>query len=80
MRACFYYPLVLKQCAATREPQGLTTFLRTVAEQFHVFYTKHRVLDVEPPRSAARLALVQATQVVLANGLGLLGVSAPRKM
>ncbi len=80
IRQLFHYPLVLQLCAAAREPHGLTGYLRKLAEQFHVFYTQHRVLGVEPARSAARLALVRATRTVLASGLGVLGVSAPDVM
>jgi len=80
MRALFQYPLVLHLCAVSLEPHGLTTYLRKLAETFHVFYTKHRVIGENPGLSSARLALVQATRHVLANGLGVLGVSAPHRM
>ena len=80
MRMLFQYPIVIRLCAAAFEPHGMTGYLRRLAEQFHVFYTKHRVLGEAPAVSAARLALVRATRQVLANGLGLLGISAPRRM
>jgi len=80
MRALFQYPIVLQVCAAALEPQGLTVYLRKLAETFHVFYTKHRVISEDTALSAARLALVQATRHVLANGLGILGISAPCRM
>jgi arginyl-tRNA synthetase len=80
MRALFQYPMVLRLCAAALEPHGLTVYLRKLSEVFHVFYTKHRVITEDRRLSAARLALVQATRIVLANGLGILGVSAPGRM
>jgi len=80
MRVLFQYPIVLRLCAMALEPQGVTTYLRKLAETFHVFYTKHRVISDDADRSAARLALVQSTRHVLANGLGVLGVNAPRRM
>ncbi|MBI4004491.1 MAG: arginine--tRNA ligase [Candidatus Omnitrophica bacterium] len=80
MRALFQYPLMLQVCAAAMEPHGLTVYLRKLAETFHVFYTQHRVISEQPALSAARLALVQATRQVLANGLGILGISAPTRM
>ena len=80
MRTLFQYPIVLRLCAAALEPHGLTTYLRKLAEVFHVFYTKHRVITDDVRRSASRLALARATQHVLANGLGILGVSAPGRM
>jgi len=76
----FQYPMVLRLCAAALEPHGLTVYLRKLAESFHVFYTKHRVLSDDRRLSAARLTLVQATRQVLANGLGMLAVRAPRRM
>ena len=80
LRILFQYPIVLRLCAGSLEPHGLTVYLRKLAETFHVFYTQHRVIQEDARLSAARLALVRATRQVLANGLGLLGVSAPRRM
>ena len=76
----FQYPVVLRIGATAYEPHGLTVYLRKLAESFHIFYTKHRVISDDPRVSAARLVLVQATRQVLANGLGILGISAPRRM
>ncbi len=80
MRGLCQYPTVLALCAAALEPHAVTVYLRKLAETFHVFYTKHRVLTEDRERSRARLALVAATRRVLASGLSILGVSAPRKM
>ena len=80
IRRLFQYPVVLRLCAEALEPHSLTGYLQKLAETFHVFYTKHRVITEDVKRSAARLALVEATQVVLANGLGLLGIRAPSRM
>jgi len=80
LRCVFHYPTVLQLCAASLEPHGITAYLRKLAESFHVFYTKHRVISEDQARAAARLALVRATRQVLANGLALLGVNAPVRM
>ncbi len=80
MRWLFQYPIVLRICALSLEPHGLTVYLRKLAEGFHIFYTKHRVISDDPQLSAARLALIRSTRHVLANGLGMLGVRAPRRM
>ncbi len=80
LRALFRYPIALRICAASLEPHGITGYLRKLAETFHAFYDKHRVISEDVKLSAARLALVQATRQVLANGLGLLGVTAPKRM
>ena len=80
MHWLFQYPAILRMCAAAHEPHGITVFLRKLAESFHVFYTKHRVINDDPRLSAARVTLIRATQQVFANGLGLLGITAPRRM
>jgi arginyl-tRNA synthetase len=80
LRQVFQFPLVVSACAQALEPHGMTTYLQRLAELFHVFYTKHRVISEDVPLSRARLALIGATRWVLANGLGLLGISAPRRM
>ncbi len=80
LRVLFQYPVMLRLSAQAMEPHGITTYLRRLAEQFHVFYTKHRVITDDAALSAARLVLVRGARQVLANGLGLLGVSAPRRM
>ncbi len=80
VRWLFQYPIVLRLCAGALEPHGVTAYLRRLAETFHVFYTKHRVISDDRRRSAARLALVRATRQVCANGLALLGITAPRRM
>ena len=80
LRSLFQYPIVLRLCAAALEPHGLTVYLRKLAETFHVFYDRHRVIGDDQRLSAARLALINGARNVLANGLDVLGVSAPQKM
>jgi arginyl-tRNA synthetase len=80
-RALVRLPEVVEDAAAARETQGVTTFATELATTFHAFYRDARVVDLsEPERSRARLALVRATQITLANALGLLGISAPESM
>ncbi|HEU0285960.1 MAG TPA: DALR anticodon-binding domain-containing protein, partial [Nocardioidaceae bacterium] len=66
------------------EPHRVARYLEDTAASFHRFYDECRVLplgDEEPtPLHAARLLLVAATRQVIANGLGLLGVTAPERM
>jgi len=74
-------PDVIEDAAAARETQGVTAYATELATTFHAFYRDARVVDLEAPhRSRARLALVEAAQVTLANALGLLGISAPESM
>ena len=76
-------PDVVADAAARRETHELTRFLLEAAQLFSAFYRDCRVLSDEPDErqlSAARLALTDAVRQVLANGLGLLGISAPASM
>ncbi len=73
-------PETIQQAAAELEPHRMTRFLRQVATSFHQFYHKRRVVTDSPSLTTARLALVKATQIVLGNGLKLIGVSAPTRM
>ena len=74
------YPETL--AAATQElaPHQVAFFLRELAGDFHSYYNAERVLVPEAPVRLARVALFVAVRRVLANGLALIGVSAPQKM
>ncbi|EME20348.1 arginine--tRNA ligase [Rhodococcus triatomae] len=78
------FPKVVKAAADLREPHRIARYLEELAGTYHRFYTDCRVLPQgdEPAGElhTARLALCGATRQVLANGLGLLGVSAPERM
>ena len=84
LRALAEFPRVVGQAAVLREPHRVARYLEDTAASFHRFYDDCRVLplgDEEPtPLHAARLLLVAATRQVIANGLGLLGVTAPERM
>jgi len=78
------FPRVVASAAELREPHRAARYLEELANAYHKFYDSCRVLprgDEEPtPTHAARLVLCAATRQVLANGLALLGVSAPERM
>jgi arginyl-tRNA synthetase len=78
------FPRVVATAAELREPHRVARYLEYLAGTYHRFYDACRVLpmgDESPtPLTQARLWLVEATRIVLANGLGLLGVSAPERM
>jgi arginyl-tRNA synthetase len=78
------FPRVLKAAAALREPHRISRYLEDLAGDYHRFYDTCRVLPQgdEAPNElhTARLALCQATRQVIANGLGILGVTAPERM
>ncbi len=73
-----------RRLPSARAPHRVARYLEELAGTYHRFYDACRVLpqgDEEPgPLNAARLLLVEATRIVIANGLGLLGVSAPERM
>ena len=80
-RAVTRLPEVVEDAVVAEETQGVTAYATELATAFHAFYRDARVIDPdEPERSAARLALAQATQTTLANTLALLGISAPESM
>jgi arginyl-tRNA synthetase len=74
------FPEVLESAAINRGPQIVANYLREVAAAFHAFYNAQPILTAEEELRHARLGLCKATQQVLANGLALLGVSAPESM
>lgn len=65
---------------SNHEPHQLAHYLRELANDFHTYYNAHQFLVEDGALRNARLNLIQATRQVLANGLGLLGVSAPDSM
>ncbi len=73
-------PEEIRDAAAHREPHRLTRLAMELAQAFHSFYNRNRVLGVEPSLSASRLGLARATQAAIGQLLGLLGVSAPERM
>lgn len=75
------FPTVVTKAAVDRAPHQITLYLQKLAQTFHVFYNNCFVVDpTQPELSAQRLGLVNATKVVLANALHLIGVSSPTKM
>lgn len=74
------YPEWLAAAAEQRAPQLLTVGLRELAVAFHACYNAQPILTAPTPLRDARLALSAAVRQVLANGLSLLGVSAPDTM
>ncbi|UPG69950.1 arginine--tRNA ligase [Gordonia hongkongensis] len=75
---------VVATAATLREPHRVCRYLEVLAGTYHRFYAKCRVLPQGDEKPAdihrARLALCEATRQVLANGLGLVGVTAPEQM
>jgi len=74
------YPEVVELAANNRAPQHVVHYLRDLANDFHTYYNAHAFIVDEEDLRDARLYLISATRNVIANGLGILGVSAPEKM
>jgi arginyl-tRNA synthetase len=80
MRSLSRYPEVVELAANNRAPQHVVHYLRDLANDFHTYYNAHAFIVDEDNLRDARLYLISATRNVIANGLGILGVSAPEKM
>lgn len=80
LRTLSRYPEVVASAAASLEPHQIAYFLRDLATDFHTYYNAHPFLASENDLRLARLGLIDATRQVIANGLDLLGVSAPETM
>ncbi len=74
------YPDMLTGAAASIAPHDVAFYARDLAGAYHSYYAAERVMDQAPELSRARVALLAATRQVLANALGMLGVSAPEQM
>ncbi|MBO2535545.1 arginine--tRNA ligase [Rummeliibacillus suwonensis] len=75
------FPQIVADAARVRAPHRIANYIQELAATFHSFYNAEKVLDDDnKERSEARLALITAVRITLANALKLIGVSAPEKM
>jgi arginyl-tRNA synthetase len=74
------YPQWVLESGRAFEPHRLVIYLQALAADFHLFYSKHRILDAPVEVAQARLGLALGVKMVLRNALALLGVSAPEQM
>jgi arginyl-tRNA synthetase len=74
------FPEVVASAARELAPHAVAFYLRSLAGEFHSYYNAERILVEDEATRRARLALCAAVRQVLANGLALLGVSAPERM
>jgi arginyl-tRNA synthetase len=80
MRKLVIFPQLVEGAARSREPHRLTSYAQQLAASFHHFYHICRIVSANRRLSEARLLLSEATRIVLAESLRILGVSAPEKM
>ena len=74
------FPSLVTGAAEGLEPHRVAAYLLETAGLAHKWYHEHHVLDQPEPLRTARLVLARATQIVLRNALGILGISAPERM
>ncbi|GAA5522562.1 arginine--tRNA ligase [Aliifodinibius salicampi] len=80
MKSLLRFPEMIESAAESREPHRLINYLNDLASHFTSFYHDCRILGEKEELVQARTALARATAQVLANGLGILGISAPEQM
>ncbi|MGE0556608.1 MAG: DALR anticodon-binding domain-containing protein, partial [Gemmatimonadales bacterium] len=80
LKALTAFPVTVERAARDREPHRITAYLEDLARLVHSWYHHCRVLGEPPAVEAARLVAARAARVVVANGLRLLGLSAPDRM
>ena len=74
------YPEIVDLAGNNLAPQHLVHYLRDLANDFHTYYNAHQFIVGDEGTRDARLALCVATRHVIANGLSIIGVSAPESM
>lgn len=80
IKSLIRFPEMILSAADSREPHRLINYLEELASHFTTFYHDCRILGEEEELVQARASLAKAVAQVLANGLGILGISAPKKM
>jgi arginyl-tRNA synthetase len=79
-KALVDFPSIVAGAAASLEPHRVANYLHDLASRTHLWYHKAHVLNEPAEIMEARLVLARAAQVVLKNGLSMLGISAPERM
>jgi arginyl-tRNA synthetase len=80
IKALLDFPELVRNAADSLEPHRVATYLLETARLAHVWYHKHHVLEQPEDITRARLALARAAQIVLRNGLRILGITTPERM
>lgn len=80
IKALLDFPALVESAAETLEPQRIATYLLETARVAHLWYHKHHVLEQAEDVTRARLALARGAQIVLRNGMRILGITSPERM
>ncbi|MGH7650284.1 MAG: arginine--tRNA ligase [Gemmatimonadaceae bacterium] len=80
IKALVDFPELVASASETLEPHRIATYLLETARLAHLWYHKHHVLEQPEDITRARLALARAAQIVLRNGMRILGITSPERM
>ena len=80
IKALVDFPAMVQGASDALEPHRIATYLHDLAGKTHLWYHKAHVLNEPEAITKARLVLARASQIVLRNGLALLGITAPERM
>jgi arginyl-tRNA synthetase len=80
IKALLDFPALVESAAETLEPHRIATYLLETARLAHLWYHKHHVLGQAEDITRARLALARGAQIVLRNGMRILGITSPERM
>jgi arginyl-tRNA synthetase len=80
IKALLDFPALVESSAETLEPHRIATYLLETARVAHLWYHKHHVLEQTEDVTRARLALARGAQIVLRNGMRILGIASPERM
>jgi arginyl-tRNA synthetase len=80
IKALLDFPTLVESAADSLEPHRIATYLLDTARLAHLWYHKHHVLGQAEEVTRARLALARGAQIVLRNGMRILGISSPERM
>ena len=74
------FPLVIKKSLRILDPQLISNYLQDIASSFHKYYAKKRIISSNEEETAQNIAICKSVQIVINNGLSILGISAPERM
>ena len=75
------FPELIEKSSDSLEPQNISNYLMELSSNFHSYYAKERVVDLENKKlTEARIYLINSIRIVIRNGLQILGISHPEKM
>ncbi len=80
IKALLDFPALVESAAETLEPHRIATYLLDTARLTHLWYHKHHVLEQAEDVTRARLVLARGAQIVLQNGMRILGITSPERM